>query len=142
MSTGCWSLDIVPPGVPDSKEHLVTITITITSCGNDIDISEKLCVLVKTLFWCQLVVGAQILCLLVSQTLRSTCPPSTTMLSGAILVSWSVLVRLLVCCLQRFHVIEGNIILLVLRGCVCVYICFPVNMMYVGCVQVCAHAFA
>ena len=71
-SPGWCSPDIVPPGVLDSKEHLVTITITITSCGNDIDISDKLCVLVKTLFRCQLVVGAQILCLLVSQTPRST----------------------------------------------------------------------
>ena len=25
VSNGCWGLDIVPPGVPDSKEHLVTI---------------------------------------------------------------------------------------------------------------------
>ena len=67
------------------------------------------------------------------------------MLSGAILVSWSVLVRLLVCCLQRFHVIEGNIILLVLccaDAFVYIYVFVSVNMMHVRCVQVCAYAFA
>ena len=79
----------MPRGVPDSKEHLVTID------------------------------------------------------NNALWRNPRVLVRLLVCCLQRFHVIEGIIILLVLCRCDCVYICFfSANMMYMGCVQVCAHAFA